>query len=209
MHFIFRCLTPFTQLHSARGMPWSNRESHANNFPSCLPPVGSGLLSTITKVHDSQGLVLYRTNSFSMFGSRNSSIWSLKHVQKSHAGQREALTQLWFRELHRHVDRLRLFFKTLFWRKVKQGHLWQIFFQKSPFDFLDGVMIHMAKCSVIQSLQRGVKNFIIWAKMSKGKWKSVCLKVNEKVQNSTLESGFSRKKKSNPSLPSLYILVVA
>ena len=39
----------------------------------------------------------------------------------------------------------------------------------------------------------------------KEKWKSGCFKVNEKTQ--TLESGFSKKKKSNPSLPSLYILV--
>jgi len=31
------------------------------NFPSCLVPVGSGLLSVITRVHDSQGLLLYET----------------------------------------------------------------------------------------------------------------------------------------------------
>ena len=30
-------------------------------FPSCLVPAGSSLLSVITKVHDSQGLVLYMT----------------------------------------------------------------------------------------------------------------------------------------------------
>jgi len=35
------------------------------------------------------------------------------------------------------------------------------------------------------------------------------LKSMKNVQNTTLENGFSRRKKSNPSLPSLYILVFA
>lgn len=45
--------------------------------------------------------------------------------------------------------------------------------------------------------------------MSKEKWKSVCFKISEKSANTTLENGFSRKQKLNPSLPSLYILVFA
>jgi len=35
------------------------------------------------------------------------------------------------------------------------------------------------------------------------------LKSMKKCKTQTLENGFSRKKKSNPSLPSLYILVFA
>lgn len=58
MHFIFRRPAPFTQLHSARSMPWSNIEGHANHFPSCMAPVGLGIFSMITKVHDSLSLVL-------------------------------------------------------------------------------------------------------------------------------------------------------
>ena len=59
--FQSRCPAPSTQLHSARGMHNLMEKVRIVISPSCLTPTSSGLLSVITKVHDSQRLVLYRS----------------------------------------------------------------------------------------------------------------------------------------------------
>jgi len=119
-------------------------------------------------------------------------------------GQREALIKLWFKYFHHHVDRLWLFFKTLFWRKVNSLSF-VIIFKKFSIDLFrrSHGLLFQIPCQL--PLQKIAKNFIILVKKSKGKCeKQSCIKVWKSANTKTLQKWVHEKQKSKPTLYKIF-----